>query len=719
MNMRRRTVLKGAIAAGVAGITGGLSRPKTAQAAMGSYEPFTQKMFRPPVIGKTDSVSPAPGTEEASLGSEAVYHGIAPEYYPDHPSHQPDWDTYPERYWEMEAVEVGSVEDGTGWEFFPGVFTPVFAYKGKAGTDSETPPSFPGPTFLARQGEPTVLRYTNQTSVETSIHLHGDHGPAHSDGYPDFYTLQHKTRDYYYPNVGPREHATPDIPFPTKGEAGPYEVGHLPTTMWYHDHAMDITGFNVNRGLAGFYLCEDDLEIEHQKQGVLPKLHGHFDHVVALKDFRFNNDGTLFYDLLDHNGHIGPVFTCNGKVQPYMEVYRRQYRFRFLNASNARYLHLRLNSSKGAKQRDGISFLLLGKDTWEIPEAQTLDEFTICPGERFDVMIDFSKVPADVGTYYLQNLMHQTNGRKPNGVRADKEHTPWLQFRLLDGEPPFEQEMPGVENGVYSVQQGTPLRHFTPYREEEVVQTRTFEYKRHNGAWVINNKFFSPRRTDATPSLNSCERWILKNGGGGWWHPIHLHLEALQVQKINGVSRDHPDFPVQYRWNTDLVNLEGGDEVEVLIKFRTFRGPFVSHCHIIEHEDMRMMHVHDPRPAGEEGMNDGSRPHYWSEEDALQSGMPRGCLDPHHLLFDHEQDLATGETVGPGDVQLLEHRGVGFPSDYDEELEACGPDGSGDWDPEGNQLTPESPVPEEQQKDSGGREKNSGRGSGRRGRREK
>ena len=664
---------------------------------MAEYKRFTQKIYMPPVIGKSHSISPAPGTPEASIGSEAVFHGIAPEYYPDHPSHQTDWDKYPEKYWEMEAVEVGNIDEGTGWEFFPGVFTPVFAYKGKAGTPSETPAGFPGPTFVARQGEPTVLRYTNNTSVETSIHLHGDHGPAHSDGYPDFYVLQHKTRDYYYPNIGPREHATPDVPFPKDVDAaGPYEEGHLPTTMWYHDHAMDITGFNVNRGLAGFYLCEDDREVEHQEKGVLPKLYGEFDHVVALKDFRFNNDGTLAYDLLDHNGHIGPVYTCNGKAQPYMEVYRRQYRFRFLNACNARYLHLRLSSSKKKKQRNGIPFLLIGKDTWEIPEAQSIEEFTVCPGERFDVIIDFSELPADVSKYYLQNVMHQTKGRKPKGIRADKEHTPWLQFRILEGDPPFEQEMPGVENGVYSVKHGTPLRKFSQYKEEEVVQTRTFEFERKHGAWLVNDKYFSPRRTDAVPLLNSCERWILKNGGGGWWHPIHIHLEAFQIQKINGRSRDDPKFPVQYRWNTDLVNLEGGDEIECLVKFRTFVGPFVSHCHIIEHEDMRMMLVHDPRPKGEEGMNDGSRPHYWSRENALQSGMPEGCLDPHHLLFDHEQHLSTGETVGPGDVHQLENEGVGFPGDFDEESEACGLDGSGDWDDEENQLTTESRLPEEQ-----------------------
>ena len=47
-----------------------------------------------------------------------------------------------------------------------------------------------------------------------------------------------------------------------------------------------------------------------------------------------------------------------------------------------------------------------------------------------------------------------------------------------------------------------------------------------------------------------------------------------------------------------ILNLEGGSEAEVLIKFRTFKGPFVFHCHILEHEDMRMMAVFDPRDEG-------------------------------------------------------------------------------------------------------------------------
>ena len=43
----------------------------------------------------------------------------------------------------------------------------------------------------------------------------------------------------------------------------------------------------------------------------------------------------------------------------------------------------------------------------------------------------------------------------------------------------------------------------------------------------------------------------------------------------------------------DTVNLAGGDEVEVFLRFRDFPGPWVFHCHNIEHEDHFMMARYD------------------------------------------------------------------------------------------------------------------------------
>jgi FtsP/CotA-like multicopper oxidase with cupredoxin domain len=120
-----------------------------------------------------------------------------------------------------------------------------------------------------------------------------------------------------------------------------------------------------------------------------------------------------------------------------------------------------------------------------------------------------------------------------------------------------------------------------------------FEFERRKGAWQINHQFFDENFANAIPKLGTMERWILKNGGGGWWHPIHVHLESHQLVKIEG--RKPPRFQQNL---VDTTMLGPGSEAEILIKFRTFQGPFVFHCHTIEHEDMRMMFVVDPRVEG-------------------------------------------------------------------------------------------------------------------------
>lgn len=145
---------------------------------------------------------------------------------------------------------------------------------------------------------------------------------------------------------------------------------------------------------------------------------------------------------------------------------------------------------------------------------------------------------------------------------------------------------PGGFNGDATIEPGDPLRPHTPITAAEIVRTRHFVFDREDGAWTINERFFDPDRDDADPDLGTAERWILENDSGGWVHPIHIHLEAHQVQSL----KERPLEP-QDAAKKDTVLL-GPDEVaEVFMKFRTFPGRFVFHCHNIEHEDMRMMGV--------------------------------------------------------------------------------------------------------------------------------
>ena len=608
------------------------------------FQPFSAPLTKPPVLQPT-TLSPAPGSADALVGSDAVYHGIAPEHDPNHPDHAPDWDRSEEVHYAVSMDEVFH-------EFIPGIQTPAYGYNGMV----------PGPTFIFRQQEPVVTRFTNNLPCEASVHVHGGHHPAHSDGYPDFYTLQNRARDYYYPNIAPRLNASPE----GGGTSGEFDLGCWQSTMWYHDHGMDVTGFNVSRGLAGFALMVDDLEQELIDSNVLPATYGEFDIPIVIQDQSFNADGTLAYDFFDHNGRIGNIFTVNGKAQPYVTVKRQKYRIRILNGSNARYYQLRLNGQTGRRVRDGQPFLVIGKDAWLLPEADYADNFLISPSERFDVVIDFTHAPDRV---YLQNIMDQDKGRKPNGVDPDKEHTPLLEFRV-EGEATSED---------FTVSAGTELRPTTPIDESEIEATRHFEMGRRHGAWVINDLLFSPRRSDATPLRNSTERWIFKNGGGGWWHPMHIHLEGFFINRIDDTPREALPFYLKGRNGT--VNLEGGTEVELFVKFRTFKGPFVTHCHLVEHEDMRMMMAFDPRDAGESSFLNGVESHASTPARQQISGMPI-VPSEDELCFETEAESFAGEQIGPGDVDRLEGRGVGIPHS--------------DYDPEGLHPSPGAPFPEEQ-----------------------
>jgi len=152
-----------------------------------------------------------------------------------------------------------------------------------------------------------------------------------------------------------------------------------------------------------------------------------------------------------------------------------------------------------------------------------------------------------------------------------------LEFRVVNATVPDNSVIPDV------------LRPFAPISQAELdsATRRHFEFERGNGAWQINGEFVDIDNPVANVPINSPEIWTLENGGG-WWHPIHIHSELMRVLSRNGVSTAGTAEADGFS-RTDTVNLAGGDEVEVFVKFRDFPGPWVHHCHNIEHEDHFMM----------------------------------------------------------------------------------------------------------------------------------
>jgi spore coat protein A len=147
--------------------------------------------------------------------------------------------------------------------------------------------------------------------VRTVVHVHGAKTYDVYDGYPEDWFLPDDEGLYKYPN---------------EQEAA---------TLWYHDHALGNTRLNVYAGLLGFYLIKD--YIRDEKFGFrIGKKYIPF----LIQDKIFNKFGQINYAESFEPEVYGDYNVVNGKIWPYFEVEPVLYRFRLLNASNARFYNL-------------------------------------------------------------------------------------------------------------------------------------------------------------------------------------------------------------------------------------------------------------------------------------------------------------------------------------------------------------------------------------------
>ena len=256
-----------------------------------------------------------------------------------------------------------------------------------AGTVRSLPPTtiyafngiFPGPMINAEYGKACLVRFSNHLDenplnlerqdfgdpeLRFLTHLHNAHTAAESDGNPHYSFL-----------FGPKDHGFPVGSFVDQlylnWPAG-NDDREKQSFFWYHDHVMDFTAANVYQGMVGLYPLydpKDNLDAGDETQGLrLPGVRTNhadgsfdveYDIPLAMFDVRFDDGVTIHKDFHDglgefpaagnprthpewwgksffkhfpNHGFVGDVFTVNGTAFPVLEVMRRKYRFRFLDA---------------------------------------------------------------------------------------------------------------------------------------------------------------------------------------------------------------------------------------------------------------------------------------------------------------------------------------------------------------------------------------------------
>ncbi|MGH6625076.1 MAG: multicopper oxidase family protein [Burkholderiaceae bacterium] len=456
----------------------------------------------------------------------------------------------------------------------------------------------PGPTYHARYGEHVLVRNRNELPAynggfgiqQVSTHLHNAHTPSESDGFAfDYFPNPLKPAianasfyDHHYPNVLAGFAST---------HAPNGDINESLGTLWYHDHRVSFTAQNFYKGLAGFYLLFNQYDTGDETTGFrLPGVRDpadfyanvQYDIPLILGDRLYHEStGLMFYDLFEKDGIVGDKFLVNGKIQPYLNVKPRRYRFRILDGGPSRFYQLFLTDKVA---NTSIPFWQIANDGNLLPRPIKVTSTVISVAERMDIVIDFR--PWAGKTLYLENRLFQDDGRGPEenidvpgSLVAPGVGNFILQFRVDTGAV--------VDNSVDFETNPNVQFYALPAREAPRVK-RNFRFERFNGLWRINGKFFP--EDDAAPNFrikqNTAEQWSFQNNSDGWMHPIHVHFEEGQILRRNSTVIGPGN--VEYS-RKDVTRLQHSELTTLFYRFRDFEGRYMIHCHNTLHEDHAMM----------------------------------------------------------------------------------------------------------------------------------
>lgn len=424
-----------------------------------------------------------------------------------------------------------------------------------------------------------------EDGVPVVPHLHGGHSEFESDGNP---------QQFFSPGWVVRGPNWEKARFH-------YDNDQVAGTLWYHDHALGITRFNVYAGLAGFYILRDD-EDTGKRNNPLGLPAAPYELAYAIQDRMFTDTGELFYpafpgdpfyddfiagegavlppDLFPGGGptalaeFFGDHMLVNGVIWPKTLVEPRNYRMRVLNGTDSRFMVLRFRPAMaGATDLFGagapLPFTVIGSDQGLASSATITDTLVFEPGARYDIVVDFSQVPTG-SRVIMENIGGDSpfggafgDALDPDDLFPDRQTDRIMAF---DVDLPFTVERPDLfQVGAIGSYGGNP----TP--EDRVRQVALFEgldeFGRlqpllgnvgpatdFEGAPIVHasgplvglpiegaTAWHEPATEN--PALGDTEIWEIFNATGDA-HPMHLHQVNFQVLDRREFTADVVEQPV-------------------------------------------------------------------------------------------------------------------------------------------------------------------------------
>lgn len=266
-------------------------------------------------------------------------------------------------------------------------------------------------------------------------------------------------------------------------------------------------------------------------------------------------------------GYLGEQILVNGIFSPFASVSKGWYRLRLLNGSTARVYDLAFSN--------GIPFHVIGSDGGLLASPETVTSIMLAPGERADVLVDFSSLAIGNELFLVSKKYSTYNlqGRQAFNIMKFKvDRTKKESFTL-----------PLILSAI------------APLQSSSAVRTRLFDISpmidtmnKRGGmdSHSINGKIFDIERIDETVKAGTTEIWEFDNRMGDEIHPMHIH--GVQFQVLQRMGGRNQLTATEKGWK-DTVLVMPGEKVRLIMTFPDYIGIFVLHCHNLEHEDDGMM----------------------------------------------------------------------------------------------------------------------------------
>jgi spore coat protein A len=448
------------------------------------------------------------------------------------------------------------------------------------------------------------------------VHVHGGLTRADSDGW------------------------TENLIMPGEHGLSSYENDQRATMLWYHDHVMGVTRFNVYAGLAGLWIVRDDRERELELPEGPPY---EVPLVLADRNFDVAADGTLTGGLLHKTDPevmecFGPFTTVNGAVWPVLEVEPAVYRLRVLNGANARTFRLVLMRD-GEPDHGRIAQIGTDGGLLAAPVALPAQGLVLASAERADLLVDFSDLAPGAELTFWNTARAPFDGSFADPATAGAADTDGLLpypevmlIRVREGRRAGRPAPPVLATDIEPLDlSGCPIRAVALVEQElgdampPMLTLR--ELAEDPGAeepvlTLVEDGRETRWRTVATrfedtitffPMLGRPEIWRFVNLTGDT-HPMHVHLDPFRVLARRpaavqvaaggltatgtsavvrigeGGDDDIPhDLDDNERGLKDTVRVNPNEVVDIAVRFDRHAGRYMYHCHILEHEDRDMM----------------------------------------------------------------------------------------------------------------------------------